>query len=87
MNIKIYNEWLEKLKSNPIFTTIDDVPEEYRTEEMCITAVQCNYENLQKIPRKYITYELCFETVQYHGCAIEFVPSELLTNEICIKAT
>ena len=57
-----YNEYVEKVKQDGY--ELDDVPDEYMTEEICKLAVQQHGFALQNVPLEYLTEELIFMAQQ-----------------------
>ena len=78
------------LKENPAFLEIgfavQHLPDELKTEELCLAAVQQNGKTLQFVPDALKTEELCLAAVQNDGVAIQFVPDGLITESLCIAA-
>ena len=62
------------------------VPEEKRTAELCFLAVQNYGYALKYVPEEKRTTELCLLAVQEDGLALVFVPEEKRTEEICRAA-
>jgi len=78
------------LKEHPVFLetgfAMQHLPDELKTEELCLAAVQQNGKTLEFVPGALKTEALCLIAVQQDGVAIQFVPSELITEELCIAA-
>ncbi|MDR2792114.1 MAG: DUF4116 domain-containing protein [Treponema sp.] len=83
-------EALEQVESDGL--ELDDVPEEYRTEKVCLAAVQQNGVALNYVPENLRTLEMCFTAVTSNifGAdrweALDAVPMELRTEELCMAA-
>jgi len=66
--------------------SLEHVPENLRSAELCRKMVmQCGYE-LKFVPEKHKTAELCLAAVKLFGHALVFVPDNLKTAELCLKA-
>ena len=63
-----------------------DVPDELRTEEICLEAVKQNGMVLQFLHIKLKTVEVCLEAVKSSGRALEYVSESLKTAEVCLEA-
>jgi len=78
------------LKEHPTFLEVSFavhyLPDELKTEEICLAAVQQNGKTLEFVPGALKTEALCLAAVQQDGVAIKFVPNELITEELCIAA-
>ncbi|GHV85216.1 hypothetical protein AGMMS50230_08240 [Spirochaetia bacterium] len=74
----VLSDW-RKLKS---------VPEELKTAELCLDAVDLNGDALQYVPEELKTAELCLDAVRGSGSgnALRYVPEELKTAELCLVA-
>ncbi len=60
-----------------------DVPEEYKTYELCLAAFVFDEVNsLQYVPDEHKTYELCMTAVKCCGTNVYHVPDEHKTDEI-----
>ncbi len=80
-NNKDYQGWIEAIQERN--WTLQFVPEELRTKEMCLVAVEKDGMNLGDVPEELITPELCEIAVTQTGYALELVPEELRTIELC----
>ena len=65
---------------------LKEIPDDFRTEEICLAAVQEEGNELEFVPDKLKTEEICFEAVKKRSMALEFVPDKLKTEEICLEA-
>jgi hypothetical protein len=69
---------------------LEFVPEELRTYEICLAAVQAHPHRsgclLRFVPEELRTYEICLAAVQKDGFSLQFVPEKLRTYEICLAA-
>jgi hypothetical protein len=86
---KTYEEWLEAVEEDGF--TLLKVPEDMKTEEMCMAAVSAFQTDdalrvLQSVPKKFLTQDLCSAAVDRYADAIEAVPEDLLTEEMCLVA-
>ena len=72
--------------------SLENIPEDERTPEMCFVAVRYWGAALEHVPNKYKTYELCLDAVRHNipvdeGCsALAFVPEKHKTYELCLEA-
>ena len=77
-NNKDYQGWIEAIQERN--WTLQFVPEELRTKEMCLVAVQKDGMNLGDVPEELITPELCEIALAQGYLADElleaFVPEE-----------
>ena len=78
------------LKEHPGFLeagfAVQYLPDELKTEALCIAAVQQNGKTLEFVPDALKTEELCLAAVQQDGVSIQFVPDKLITEALCIAA-
>ena len=65
---------------------IKNIPDEFITAEICLTAVNNSYHYLEYVPEELKTPELCLTAVRINALALEYVPEELKTEEICLMA-
>jgi hypothetical protein len=65
---------------------LEYVPEELKTPELCLIAVQGNGWSLVYVPKIFITVELCLTAVKNRGIALKHVPREFKTPGICLCA-
>jgi hypothetical protein len=87
--VKTYEEWLEAVGEDG--SMLVEVPEDMKTEEMCLTAVMSMqyddpWKTLESVPKELLTYDLCYVAVERYAIAIEVVPEELITEDMCIVA-
>lgn len=69
---------------NSIF---ENTPDEFKTPEICVAAVQKDPRNFTLCPKELQTYELATITVQSHTQeALGCIPKELIDRELCLKA-
>ena len=63
------------------------VPENLRTAELCLAAVQNSYfSTLKYVPQDLRTAELCLAAVQKNGYNLPDVPEHLRSVELCLAA-
>jgi hypothetical protein len=68
------------------------LPEEHKTYEICLTAIQngkykFDYDPvIVYVPEKYITPELCIEAIKKDSNSIDFIPLEHITPDVCVEA-
>jgi hypothetical protein len=53
------------------------VPEELKTAELCLLAVESNDRALQYVPEKFKTLKLCLAAVEQNGHVFKCVPEKL----------
>ena len=63
-----------------------DVPEDLKTEAVCLAAVQQYGQALKFVPKERKTPEVCLEAVKQDGRALKFVPAAQKTETVCIEA-
>jgi hypothetical protein len=69
------------------YVSLNDIPEAYRTENVCLTAIRNNsYEHIVFVPEKYKTERVCYSAVRNTGTALEYVPEKHKTYELCLFA-
>lgn len=82
-----YEECLAAVRENGL--DIDEVPFEFRIEEMCMAAVKENGYAFAEVVREtpyVVTAGMCDAAVWARSGAIQFVPEKFLTLELCIDA-
>jgi hypothetical protein len=62
------------------------VPEDLKTQELCLVAVQDFGRTLDFVPEAFKTPELCLAAVQQDVRALQYVPDELKTAKLCLAA-
>jgi hypothetical protein len=68
------------------YVELEDVPEKYKTAELCLLALKTNGHELLYVPEKLKTAELCLTAIMLDGCALQYVPEKLRTVELCLAA-
>ena len=64
--------------------TLENVPEELRTPELCELAVNVNKKAIQYVPPKVLNYyKLCKIAVSYYGYFLSLIPEKLRIGELC----
>jgi hypothetical protein len=61
---------------------LEFVPEEYRTREVCLAAIEEDSYSIQYIENP--TEEMCLAAVKIHGWALSYIENQ--TEEICLEA-
>ena len=84
MKIFSYADYLKEVSFNNL--SLQYVPLEYRTSELCLAGVSRCGLALQFVSEKLKTLELCLVAVKQTGCALRFVPEYLKTPEMCLEA-
>jgi hypothetical protein len=62
------------------------VPENLKTPEICLIAVNNDGTSLKLVPEHLRTPEMCLIAVQKNGFTIQCVPKEHMTEALCIEA-
>ena len=62
------------------------VPDYFRTQEMCIKAVDEKPCALECVPDQYITQEMCNKSVRRELYVLDYVPDHLKILEMCNDA-
>lgn len=78
------NLLISQLNQNEI--TLEDVPVEDLTTEICLIGVQRDGRALEFIPSNGRIEMICMTAVQENGTALKFVPEDKRTLEICLEA-
>ena len=60
-----------------------DVPDRFKTQEMCIDAVDRNVLMFEYVPNHLKTQEMCMDAVTRNELMFEDVPDHLKTREMC----
>jgi hypothetical protein len=69
--------FIEAVKVNTNGKALKYTPEEFRTKEVCLAAVQQAGNALEYVPKKLRTPELCITAVKQNADALEFVPEAI----------
>ena len=64
-----------------------DFPDHFKTQEMCIKAVEGEPETLEYVPDHLKTEEMCKEVVRREPYGLLYVPDHFKTQEMWTKAT
>jgi hypothetical protein len=62
------------------------VPEAFKTEAVCLAAVEQNSLSIEFVPDSLKTDNMCFCAVIADGRMLEFVPEAMKTEDICLHA-
>ena len=65
---------------------IKKVPEEYRTENVMLYAVEKDPLNIEYMHENMISAEMSKKVVERSGVALRFIPSRFITKELCLIA-
>ena len=65
---------------------LQDVPNEIRDREMCLTVVSRCRHVMKCIPYKFRDREMCSIAVSQYGLVLEYIPNELRDRKMCIPA-
>ena len=72
-----------KCRSNrPDISALKYIPEEFKTEEICLEAVKNNSYALQHVNNQ--TEEICLEAIKKDGYCLRYVNNQ--TDKICLEA-
>ena len=66
-----------------INNAFSNIPDNEKTNKLCVFAVQQNGQNLQFVPPNKITDEICKIAVQQNYNALEYVPENKKIYELC----
>lgn len=58
----------------------------YKSQDICLYAVQQNPWALEDVPYENKTEEICLAAVKQNGWVLEYVPEKIMTKEICDAA-
>ena len=83
MDLK-YNDYYDLVEENGI--NLKDVPNEFKTLNLCLMAIKANGLALEYIPIQFQTETICKLAVKQNPMALEFVPDGLKTLKICTIA-
>jgi hypothetical protein len=84
-NIQDYDS-IATIAVRNVSNTLQFVPEEMRTEQLCRRAVEKNGRALRHVPEKLRSREICNLAIQTRGLALEYVPEQFKTPEMCQQA-
>ena len=65
---------------------MEDVPDHFKTQEMCKKVVEENPWWVKEVLDHFKTQAMCERAVEEKPYTLEFVPDHLKTNEMCEKA-
>ena len=78
-----YNNFLQMIKDGE---RLSNIPQEYRTYEMCLEAVRRNGITLCCVPRDLRSYEICLYAVKQYGYVLSYVPIKYRDYGMCLTA-
>ena len=78
---KMYQLAVEQMKIH-----LGEVPFDFLTYDMCVSAIKNNGLELQYVTPDIITYDLCVSAIKNNGLALRYVPDIYRTYEIQIMA-
>jgi hypothetical protein len=95
-NLKVAKRCLEHIISKNVkklkYTSFDDfhfAPDNLKTPELCLKAVEKDWLSLQDVPENLRTEEICLAALLHNDDAllnaIDWVPKKLITQEFCKK--
>lgn len=64
------------LKSCEVPARFMFIPNEYRTQALCMAAIEASIFNLKYVPEELKSFELCAAAVKLNRCALQFIPSK-----------
>jgi hypothetical protein len=87
-SFKTWKVYLEAAKSGLGFLNIDSIPQQFRTEALCLAAIENSGYALESVPDKLkskmpLALELCEMAVKKQGKAIKYVKAAFLSSELC----
>jgi len=65
---------------------LKSIPENERTNDLCLAAVRENGLALASVPKAKRTYEICLEACRNDGNAVYYVPARYRSRELCLAA-
>ena len=65
---------------------LNKVPEEFKTRELCLAALESDSEAIAHVPHECLTGELCLRAVDDWCGAMAFVPDEFINDELYFRA-
>ena len=71
---------------NTHFSTIQFVPECYKTQEICHKAFSKGFHSFFYIPERYKTQEMCDRIIPEDSFSIRYVPNQYKTQQMCDEA-
>ena len=83
MDLK-YNDYYDLVMENGL--NLKDVPNEFKTLNICLIAIKGNGLALEFVPIQFQTETICKLAVKQNPMALEFVPDGLKTLKICTIA-
>ena len=76
-----YSDFLDKVKCNEI--SLNKIPHEYLTEELCLSALFHSGHYLTFIPKEKMTPAICMAAMEEWGSMLKNVPKKFKTRELC----
>ena len=83
---EIINEEMCKVAVATTYYALEDIPERFRTKEICMIAFEKSPFSIQYFPIEYITEDLVIRAVKHSGFALGDIPEEFRTKEACLIA-
>lgn len=62
------------------------IPDEAKTEKMCLAALELDLRSIKDVPDKYKTEAVCLAAVNKSAYFFTFVPDSLKTEAVCLAA-
>jgi hypothetical protein len=84
VNINSYDMCYNLIKNN--ICSLKNIPEKYKTLEICEISILNNSLSLQYVPNNLRTYDLCIKSVIKNSYSLEYVPEKLKDINICMIA-
>jgi hypothetical protein len=79
-----FNSHLEQINDSPLFNRI---PEQFRTRELYLTAVQTSGQALLEVPAEFVTKDFIVDAVTEDQCTVLlYVPDHLKTRDLYFEA-
>ena len=76
--------WERAVEADP--SRLEDVPEQFKTQEICNRAVNKKPYSLKYVPERFKTQEMCNRAVKADPSRLEDVPEQFKRLEMCLKA-
>lgn len=67
-------------------TVLTFVPRQFRTEDLCLRAVDIDGAALRDVPDEVKTYDICYRAIRHNGTELDCVPYRFLDEQMCLAA-
>ena len=79
-NNEEYQKWLDEVSH--MGWKLRDVPDEFKTYDLCWEAVSDYGNALEYVPKELIDSQICIRAVD-NGLSLQYVPEEFITQSMC----